>query len=41
MELEFETLLPNNSMHPTRISVDVIRKVESLSQSFRAGDAWR
>jgi hypothetical protein len=31
----------NNGMHPTRISVDVIRKIESLQSCVRAGDAWR
>jgi hypothetical protein len=31
----------NNGMHPTRISVDVIRKVGCLSHFVRAGDAGR
>jgi len=32
---------PNNGLHPTRISMDVIRKIESLSHNLRAGDAGR
>jgi len=32
---------PNNGMHPTRISMDVIRKIESRSHCVRAGDAGR
>ena len=33
--------LSNNSMHPTRFSVDVIRKIDSLRSCVRAGDAGR
>ncbi len=32
---------PNNGMHPTRISVDVIRQLEGLFSRVRAGDAGR
>ena len=32
---------PNNGMHQTRISADVIRKVGCLSHNLRAGDAGR
>jgi len=32
---------PNNGMHPTGRSVNVMRKVECRSQSFPAGDAGR
>jgi hypothetical protein len=39
------TLFPsepyNNGMHPTRITMDAIRKIESLSRCLRAGDAGR
>jgi hypothetical protein len=28
-------------MHPTGNSMDVIHQLESLSQTFPAGDAWR
>jgi hypothetical protein len=31
----------NNGMHPTGMSIDVIRKVGCLSQCFPAGDAGR
>jgi hypothetical protein len=31
----------NNGTHPTRISVDVIRQIESLRSGVRAGDAGR
>jgi hypothetical protein len=31
----------NNGMHPTGMSVDVMRKIGCLSQSFPAGDAGR
>jgi len=33
--------LPNNGMHPTGQSVDVIRQLECLCQCFPAGDAGR
>ena len=36
-----EATKPNNGMHPTRVSVDVIRKVEGLFSCVRAGDAGR
>lgn len=32
---------PNNGMRPTRTSMDVIRKIESLCSCVRAGDAGR
>jgi len=32
---------PNNGMHPTGESVDVMRKAGCFSQSFPAGDAGR
>jgi len=32
---------PNNGMHPTGHSMDVMRKVECLFQCFPAGDAGR
>ena len=32
---------PNNGMHPTRIRVDAICKVDGLSCLVRAGDAGR
>jgi len=32
---------PNNGMHPTENSLDVMRKVGCLSQCFPAGDAGR
>jgi len=32
---------PNNGMHPTGKSANVIRKIESLRRFFPAGDAGR
>jgi len=32
---------PNNGMHPTGISLNIIRKIGCLFQSFPAGDAGR
>jgi hypothetical protein len=32
---------PNIGMHPTRVSMDVIRQLEGLCNCVRAGDAGR
>jgi len=32
---------PNNGMHPTGMSVNVMRKAGCSLQCFPAGDAWR
>jgi len=32
---------PNNGLHPTRTSADVIRQLGGLFSCVRAGDAWR
>ena len=38
---DYAMVLPNKGMHPTRVSVGVIRQLEGLFGCVRAGDAWR